>query len=76
MRFVLYGRHDPTTYVIARVVSGIGRCWFSHLELDCDPVLIAFRDGRETARTYDMAGADGWVKGLVLGADGHTEVTL
>lgn len=76
MRFVLYGRYDPAMYVIARTTSDIGGCYFGHLELDCEPVLIAFSNGKEVARTYDVAGAEDWVNGLVFGADGHAGVAL
>lgn len=76
MKFVLYGRYDSAICVTAYKASGIWGCDFGYLELDCDPVLIAFRDGREIARTYDVAGAYGWVEHLVSGADGHAEVEL
>lgn len=74
MRFVLYGQYDPTMYVIARVVSGIEGCYFGYLELDCKPVLIAFSNGGEIARTYDVAGAAGWVEHLALGTGGAEKV--
>lgn len=67
MKFVLYGRYDPKTCVTAYTASDIGGCDFSYLELDCDPVLIAFSGGREIGRTRDMAGVENWVKGLVFG---------
>lgn len=67
MRFVLYGRYDPTTCVTAYMATDIEGCDFDHLELDCDPVLIAFSGGREIGRTRDMAGVEDWVKGLVFG---------
>ena len=73
MRFVLYGRYDPAMYVIARTTSDIGGCYFCHLELDCEPVLIAFSNGKEIARTHDMARAAGWVRHLILGTDGRAE---
>lgn len=73
MRFVLYGRYDPAMYMIARTTSEIGGCCFGHLELDCEPVLIAFSNGKEIARTYDIVRADSWVKHLILGTDGRAE---
>ena len=72
MRFVLYGRYDPKTCVTAYVASNIGGCSFSYLELDCDPVLIAFSDGQEIDRTRDMAGVEDWVRGLVFGDEEAT----
>lgn len=69
MRFVLYGRYDPTTYVIVYMATDIKGCDFSCLELDCDPVLIAFRDGREISRTSDMVRVEDWVNGLVFGGE-------
>lgn len=73
MRFVLYGRYDPTTYVIVYMATAIGGCNFDYLELDCDPVLIAFSDGREIARTSDMTLVEDWVNGLVFGGDCEEE---
>ena len=67
MRFVLYGRYDPRTNVAAYMASAIDGCDFGYLELDCDPVLIAFSGGREIGRTCDMTGVKDWVKNLVLG---------
>jgi hypothetical protein len=67
MRFVLYGRHDPKTYVTTYVATDIEGCDFRYLELDCDPVLIAFNDGREIGRTGDMAWVEDWVNGLAFG---------
>ena len=67
MKFVLYGRYDPKTYVTAYTATDIGGCDFGYLELDCDPVLIAFRGGREISRTSDMAQVEDWVNGLVFG---------
>nr|DAV65859.1 MAG TPA: hypothetical protein [Caudoviricetes sp.] len=69
MKFVLYGRYDPTTYVIAYMATDIKGCDFNYLELDCDPVLIAFGDGREISRTGDMARVEDWVNGLVFGEE-------
>lgn len=69
MRFVLYGRYDPRTCLAAYRATDIGGCSFSYLELDCDPVLIAFSGGREIGRTHDVAGADDWVDGIVFGMD-------
>lgn len=69
MKFVLYGRYDQTTYMITSMVTDIEGCDFDYLELDCDPVLIAFRDGREIARTSDMDWVEDWVNGLVFGGD-------
>lgn len=66
MIFVLYGRYDPKTYVTAYMASNIGGCNFNYLELDCDPVLIAFCNGREIGRTHDVAGANDWVENLVF----------
>lgn len=66
MKFVLYGRYDPRTYVAAYVATDIGGCSFSYLELDCDPVLVAFSGGREIGRTHDVT--DDWVNDLVFGA--------
>ena len=66
MKFVLYGRYDPRTYVAAYTATDIGGCSFSYLELDCDPVLIAFSGGREIGRTHDVT--DDWVNGVVFGA--------
>lgn len=66
MKFVLYGRYDPKTYVTAYMATDIGGCDFSYLELGCDPVLIAFSGGREIDRTYDVAEADDWVNDLVF----------
>lgn len=72
MKFVLYGRYDPKMYVTIHTVSNIEGCGFSYLELDCDPVLIAFSDGREIGRTRDMAGVEDWIKGLVFGDEEAT----
>lgn len=67
MKFVLYGQYDPKTYVTAYTATDIEGCDFSYLELDCSPVLIAFRGGREIDRTSDMAQVEDWVNGLVFG---------
>lgn len=69
MKFVLYGRYDPKTYVAAYMATDIDGCDFSWLELDCDPVLIAFSGGREIDRTCDMARVEDWVNDLVFGED-------
>lgn len=66
MKFVLYGRYDPRTFVTAYTAADTRGCDFSYLELDCDPVLIAFSGGREIGRTHDVT--DDWVNGLVFGA--------
>mgnify|MGYP000870645975 CR=1 FL=1 len=75
MKFVLYGRYDPRTYVAAYTATDIGGCGFSYLELDCDPVLIAFSGGREVGRTHDVAGADDWVNGIVFGMNQEDAVS-
>lgn len=69
MRFVLYGRYDPATYVITYMVTNIMGCYFDYLKLDCDPVLIAFSNGREIGRTRDMARVEDWVNDLIFGED-------
>lgn len=69
MRFVLYGRHDPATYVVAYMATNIKGCYFDYLELDCDPVLIAFSNGREISRTRNMTRIEDWVNDLVFGED-------
>lgn len=69
MKFVLYGRDDPRAYVAAYTAVDFSGYDFTYVELDCTPVLIAFCDGREINRTYDMAGADDWVEGLAT--SGH-----
>lgn len=73
MKFILYGRYGPKTYVTAYVATNIEGCDFSYLELDCDPVLIAFSNGREIGRTYDVGRADDWVKDQALEAGGRME---
>lgn len=75
MKFVLYGRYDSRTYVAAYMATDIGGCGFSYLELDCDPVLIAFSNGREIGRTRDIARAEDWADSLVFG-EGRGEETL
>lgn len=69
MRFILYGRYDPATYSTVYAVTDIEGCDFDYLELDCNPVLIAFRDGREIKRTSDMVWVEDWVNGLVFGEE-------
>ena len=69
MRFVLYGRYDPTTYLTVYVATDIEGCYFDYLELDCDPVLIAFSGGREIERTSDMVWVEDWINGLVFGGE-------
>ena len=70
MKFILYGRYDPKTYVAAYAAVDFNGYDFTYVELDCAPVLIAFHDGREIARTYDMIRADDWVGDLA--ASNHT----
>ena len=67
MIFVLYGRYDPKVWAAARAASDLRGRNFSYSELDCDPVLIAFINGREIARTYDMTGVEDWINGLIFG---------
>jgi hypothetical protein len=61
--------------VTAYLATSSEGCDFSCLELDCDPVLIAFSNGREIGRTYDVAEADDWVRGLVSEEDSRVEDT-
>ena len=75
VKFVLYGRYCPKTCVAVYTAANIKGYDFSFFELDCDPVLIAFSNGREMGRTSDMAGACDWVKGLVLEAGNRVEDT-
>lgn len=72
MKFVLYGQYDPSAYVSVYTATDIGGCDFSYLELDCDPVLVAFSGGREIDRTCDMTRVEDWVNDLVFG-EGHEE---
>lgn len=69
MKFVLYGRYDPKTYVTVYMATDIGGCSFEYLELDCDPVLVAFSDGQEIASMGDMALVEDWVNDLVFSED-------
>lgn len=73
MKFVLYGQYDPKVCVAAYRASDTGGCDFGYFELDCDPVLIAFRNGREIARTYDVTKIGDWVKNLVSETDSRGE---
>mgnify|MGYP000898093632 CR=1 FL=1 len=62
MKFILYGRYCPTTYVDAFMATNYKGLDFSFIELDCDSVLIAFNNGGEVDRTYDMDELNGWVE--------------
>ena len=64
MKFVLYGLYDPRTYVDAFTATNYRGLDFSFEEIDCDSVLIAFNNGREVDRTYDMDKLSDWVKSL------------
>lgn len=64
IKFVLYGRNDPQAYVAAYTAADFNGYDFTYVELDCTPVLIAFCDGREINRAYNMAEANDWVEGL------------
>mgnify|MGYP000859233636 CR=1 FL=1 len=65
MKFVLYGSYSPITYVDAYTATNYKGFDFSFVELDCESVLIAFYNGREVDRTYDMDGLNDWVAALV-----------
>ena len=75
MRFVLYGRNDPRAYVAAYTAVDFNGYDFTYIELDCAPVLIAFHDGQEIARTYDVANANDWVEGLAASGRIRKETT-
>lgn len=64
MKFILYGRYCPTTYVYAFMATSYKGFDFSFVELGCESVLIAFNNGREIDRTYDMDGLSGWVESV------------
>lgn len=61
MKFVLYGVYDHCTYVDAFMATSSQGFDFSFEELDCDSVLIAFNNGGEVDRTYDMDKLSYWV---------------
>lgn len=65
MKFVLYGRYDPRTYVDAFMATNYRGLDFSFEEIDCDSVLIAFNNGGEVDRTYDMYKLSDWVSSAV-----------
>ena len=52
------------TYVDAWMAVDFNGYDFTYVELDHDLVLIAFRDGQEVHRTYDVAGSNDWIKDL------------
>ena len=64
MKFVLYGLYDPSTYVDAFRATNYLGLDFSFEEIDCDSVLIAFNNGIEVDRTYDMDKLSCWVRSL------------
>ena len=64
MKFVLYGRYDPRTYVDAFMATNYLGLDFSFEEIDCDSVLIAFNNGIEVDRTYDMDKLSCWARSL------------
>lgn len=64
MKFVLYGRYDLRTYVDAFMATNCLGLDFSFEEIDCDSVLIAFNNGIEVDRTYDMDKLSYWVRSL------------
>lgn len=64
MKFILYGRYCPTTYVDAFMATSYKGFDFSFMELGCESVLIACDNGREIDRTYDMGGLSSWVESV------------
>ena len=54
MKFVLYGRYSPSTYIDATMATKYRGLDLEFIELDCDDVLVAFNSGGEVGRTYDM----------------------
>ncbi len=64
MKFLLYGLYDPSTYVDAFRATNYLGLDFSFEEIDCDSVLIAFNNGIEVDRTYDMDGLSSWVESV------------
>ena len=61
MRFVLYGPYDPKIYTTASIATRFDYHKLDCVELDCDPVMIAFDSGGEIDRTYDMSRLSDWV---------------
>lgn len=61
MKFVLYGRFSPSTYINADTAKKYRNLDLKFIERDCDDVLVAFDSGREIGRTYDMSRLLDWV---------------
>lgn len=68
MKFILCGRYSPTTYVDAFMATSYKGFDFSFIELGCESALIAFDDGKELDRTYDMGALSNLVESVTAPA--------
>lgn len=67
MRFILYGMYDTDVYKNASMATFFGDYAFDYVNTGGEHVLIAFYNGREVGRTYDMSKLGPWVTSMVGG---------